>query len=127
MKKSILHITNRLFLLLIAFQLLNLSIDGINFQPIQTTNLTEFNDLNSLTEYVGEIVLGHKNLFPEMANPDHHKQNQAQKHIAIKLYNPSSDDICLQTTARNGNFQIPTDDNDTFFLSRDINPPPPKA
>ena len=110
-----------------AFQILNLSTDAINFQPFQTSNLTEFNDLNTITEYVAEVVLGHKNFFPESAKQDHHKQNQAQKHITVKLYNPLSAYIPLQSAEYRDQFQIPADDNNLCFFSRDINPPPPKA
>jgi hypothetical protein len=110
-----------------AFQILNLSTDSINFQPLQTSNLTEFNDLNTITEYITEVVLGHKNFFPESARPDHQKQNQEQKHITLKLYNPSMDYIALQLADPFAGYQIPSNENDTYMYSRDINPPPPKA
>jgi hypothetical protein len=111
-------------MLLIALQVLNLSTDAINFQPMQTSNLTEFNDLNTITEYVTEVVLGYKNFFPESASPDHQKQNQAQKHITIKLYNPSVHHIDPNPLDCFSAFQIPSNENATFRFSRDINPPP---
>lgn len=126
MTKHILHIAQRFIILIMAIQVLNLSTNSIDFQPIRTSNLTEFNDLNTVTEYFAEVVLGHKNAFPE-SKVKRQRQSATQKNLGIKLYNPSSA-VCINARPVSlPGFCIPADDNDTHSMSREINPPPPKA
>ncbi len=109
-----------------AIQVLNLSTDAIDFHPMQSVDITEFNDLNTVTEYFAEVVLGHKNAFPE-SKEKKEKSASLQKNISVKLYDPSP---ALCVTLRpivNTDFCIPANDNNTHWLSREINPPPPKA
>ena len=109
-----------------AIQVLNLSSNSIDFQPIQATNLSEFNELNTVTEYFAEVVLGHKNAFPE-SKEKKQKQSSIQKNGSVKLYNPSSAVCITPRTVTQSVFCMPADDNDTRSMSREINPPPPKA
>ena len=71
-----------------AFLILNQSIDTIDFTPIRTASgLGDFNDINSGTEYLSEIVFGIKDLFPEFQKKSTSKQSQSAKHISIKIRN----------------------------------------
>ncbi len=111
---------------MLALQVLNLSINAIDFKPAHSSHMEEFNDLNTFSEYFTEVVLGYKNAFPESVKKEQ-KQSQLQKHISIKLINPS---VMVYITRENANaisFRFPEDENDTRFFSREINPPPPKA
>jgi len=86
MNNKIKYIASRALVLLLAVQILNLSMNSIDFKPIETTNLTEFNDINTIAEFVSEIMLGKVNSFPEFATKTQ-KQSQLQKHISIKIIN----------------------------------------
>ncbi|WP_078832870.1 hypothetical protein [Sediminibacterium ginsengisoli] len=111
-----------------ALQILNLSTDAINFQPMGTSSATvvEYNDLNTLVEYFAEVVLGKKNAFPENLQHEE-KQSQVQKHITIKLFNQSTlVDNSVQYTV-SARYSTPVDDNKTVRFAREITPPPPKA
>jgi hypothetical protein len=113
-------------MLLMACQILNLSTDAIEFQPISTTNISEFNDLNTLTEYFSEIVLGHKNAFPESVNKKQH-QSQLQKNMGIKLFHTISEEQVLPKAFLADLFSFPANENNTMNYVQEINPPPPKA
>lgn len=126
MKTAILHIIQKAIILLLALQILNLSTNSIDFQPIRTSNLSEFNDLNMITEFVAEILLGHTNAFPEFAKKEE-KQTQLQKHITIKLI--SSTDALVQVTHAPFMrlFCFSQNEKNRFQFFKEINPPPPKA
>ena len=126
MNNKIKYIASRALVLLLAVQILNLSMNSIDFKPIETTNLTEFNDINTIAEFVSEIMLGKVNSFPEFATKTQ-KQSQLQKHISIKIIN----DI----TTVEPEFYVNTftdldtsiKDNYLYEYFQEINPPPPKA
>ena len=126
MRKKIIHIIRNSFLLLLALQVLNLSIDSIDFKPVHSSNIEEFNDLNTFSEYFAEVVLGHTNAFPEAVKKEQ-KQSQLQKHLTIKLINPSvMGDLGNAYTDIISN-RFPADENHWLFYAPEINPPPPKA
>ncbi|MBY0479807.1 MAG: hypothetical protein K2Q21_00525 [Chitinophagaceae bacterium] len=126
MKTIVLHIVSRSFILLLALQILNLSVNSIDFKPFETTNLTEFNDINTITEYVSEIVLGHTNAFPEFAKKTQ-KQSQLQKHLTIKMLNKDAffEPIAFATAPLQ--FCAAIKETYLFDFYHEINPPPPKA
>ena len=126
MKKTFSHIVSRSLLLVIALQIFNLSVNGIDFKPLYTSNFTEFNDINSITEYISEIVLGHFNAFPEYAKKTQ-KQSQLQKHISIKIINEVN---CYQPTCfeqTRTQYLSPLKDSELDEYNLEINPPPPKV
>jgi hypothetical protein len=126
MNYKILHIASRALVLLLAIQILNLSINSIDFKPIETTNLTEFNDINTLAEFVSEIVLGHINAFPEFEKKTQ-KQSQLQKHISIKIINDYF--VVEPNLFFKDNIQLDTNIMDKYLYEyfQEINPPPPKV
>lgn len=120
------HIILRLLLALMAFQIINLSIDAIEFTPIKARySIGEFNYLNSMTEYVGEVLLGHKDLFPEFLKKSS-KESQNIKHIDFKVYQPSRSNFIEQQYTEVRSFSFPLDESYSFLFSKEINPPPPK-
>lgn len=124
MKLAIKHITISFFLVLMSFQILNLSIDSIEFQPLQSaSSIGDFNYLNSMTEYVAEIILNQKDAFPEFQKKSS-KESQVLKHIDIKLFQPSSVIIVSQHFNSINSFIIPLKESYFFLFSKEINPPP---
>lgn len=120
------YIATRAVVLLLAIQILNLSVNSIDFKPFETSNITEFNDINTILEFVSEIVLGKVNSFPEFANKTH-KQSQLQKHISFKLINDHFNvetEFCLTSDV-----ELDPLINDQYLYEyfQEINPPPPKV
>ena len=108
-----------------AALVLNQSIDEIEFRPLLiTNNIGNFNDLNSAVEYISEIILGHKDLFPEYQKDGQHKQSSVCKHAnpkAFNFYEPLA--IVTQYTDKK-KFAYPLDEKYTFLFSREIIQPP---
>lgn len=113
-------------LLILAIQILNLSVNSIDFKPFETGNLTEFNDINTIAEFVSEIVLGNVNSFPEFSTKTQ-KQSQLQKHISLKIINDQSS-IKVELPLLNSiGFSTGIKEKYLYEFFQEINPPPPKA
>lgn len=125
-RKIIIHIIRNSFLLLLALQVLNLSMNAIDFKPVHSSNMEEFNDLNTFSEYFAEVVMGHSNAFPESAKKEQ-KQSHLQKHMTIQLINPSVLGYLPNAYTDIISFRFPEDENHNRFYAPEINPPPPKA
>ena len=111
-----------------AFQILNQSIDIIEFTPISSVNsIADFNDINSGTEYFSEIIFGFKDLFPEFQKKKDNKQSQTAKHITIKLLQPSILLVPQKACSVVIQFAYPTDEEHSFLFLKDITPRPPEA
>ena len=110
-----------------AFQVINLSIDSVDFEPIDspTTSAFNFNYFNSLIEYVSESLMGHTNAFPEYQNESNQSKSQLiAKHISLKLYQtetiiplPYIADLIITHFSNNV-------ENYSFLFSKEINQPP---
>ena len=112
-----------------ALQVLNMSFDSIEFHPLITANINDigdFNDINSAAEYISEIVLGHKDAFPEFNSESDSKQSQSFKHIDLKknLQEPWS--LEVQSFTEPIEYKFPLSDSRKFLFYKEINPPPPK-
>ncbi len=106
---------------------MNVSIDAVDFKPFESNMvLTEFNDQNSITEFVSETLLGYKNLFPESRTKSQ-KQAQQQKHVCIKLINCPPSIVSNQYDMGTADFCVPSTEKYGYLFLREINPPPPKA
>ena len=124
------NITLKCFVFFMALQILNQSIDAIDFQPICAANsIADFNDINSATEYISEIVLGNKDAFPEYQtqSSSHHKAAQSFKHVNIKLFQPQPHCYIPNQFIDIVTFAYPLDERYSFLFSKDITPPPPKV
>jgi len=125
MRISIKNIALNCFLLLMSFQILNLGIDAIDFQPLQTTvSLGDFNYMNSLTEYVSEIVLGNKDVFPEFQKESPSSKTQCLKHFSIKLCELTIYTPLFTVPTTNTVYNTLINENDTFRYIKEINHPP---
>ena len=79
----------RFITLLIALQLLNLSIYAQDFKPFAAeAGSEEANITETVAEYVVEVILGHKNAIPEQSQ--HHKDLHFHKHISFKAISVSA-------------------------------------
>jgi hypothetical protein len=95
---------------------------------VKTNNIGELNQIDSLTEYVAEIVLDHKNAFPENGANSHHTSapGHLAKHISIKMV--SFKKIAVLSFSRSSQpINIPSKEEYKNMFSREIVPPPPKA
>lgn len=129
--KKIRTYATRLVLLVIAIQVLNLSVYGGDFYSggyaAIKNNIGEFNHIDSLIEYVSEIILDHKNAFPE--NGEHSRRSSSShqmKHICIKMIEfKKTADLPLYTVSAD----MPQLLNEEYknLVPSEINPPPPKA
>lgn len=121
MRLSKLHII-RLITLVVALQLLNLSIYAQDFRPLPTSTVSETNITETIVEYVVEVVLGHKNAIPEQSQRRTFHKKVAFK--AISLFNRIGvPDLTIKYRIRN----TPLLNNYDFLYLQEINPPPPKA
>lgn len=120
------HNINRFLTLIIALQILNMSIDSatVEFarQPGQVDN---FNYMDTFVEYVAEVILKHDNAIPESGNRQQ-KDMQQHKHIQIAVQKIESSlqilpmSVCLVFPRNN-------EDKYAYQFVKEINPPPPKA
>lgn len=128
MLKFKLHIA-KLLAFVVALQILNLSIYTQDFRPLAQHNTTvgDFNEINSVVEYVAEVVLGNQNALPEYQhNNNNHKDLQLHKHLSIKIidlkqYVPFR---VIEQTSHVFGTQFKQDYQYLYY--GEINPPPPK-
>jgi len=119
------HIT-RFITLLLALQLLNLSIYAQDFKPIfneagsDETNITE-----TIVEYVVEVVLGHTNAIPEQTQ--HHKDLHFHKHISFKAISIFPVYHVAGLQQQNAASAVPLTEPYSYLYLQEINPPLPKA
>ena len=104
-----------------------MSVDTNDFKPLQYTNdIINFNYLNSMAEYITEVVMQKTDAFPEFFK---HNTNQSQsmKHFDIKLYQPTAFHALNIHSTTVVNISFPFDDTYSYQFCKEINPPPPKA
>ncbi len=120
------NFVSRAILLLLAIQILNLSVNSIDFKPFTTSDFTVFNEINSIGEYVSEIVLGHINAYPEFQTKTQ-KQSQMQKHVCFKIINTERENTLeiLPFFTILHSSKLKNSILHEYF--NEINPPPPKA
>jgi hypothetical protein len=130
MKRAIKNIILKSFIALMALQILNMSVDAIEFHPLITSaanDIGDFNDINSATEFISEILLGHKDAFPEFDKKADSKQSQCFKHIDMKKFPPGAAFIDPRCFEEISGFSSPLDEQYFFLFLKEINPPPPKS
>lgn len=111
---------------IVALQILNVSIYAQDVSWLQQEQTLSYNnEINSVAEYIGEVILKHTNAFPEYPN-DGHKQMQFSKHIDLNIFvfQPFVIDASPGTFA---NYLYPHNTDYSFLFFKEINPPPPKA
>ncbi len=112
---------------MMAVQILNLSIYAQDYNPIKISKTVyETNEINSIAEYVGEVVLHHHNQFPEYPN-DGHKDLQFLKHFTLTAVTFPVLKFQQRDYINNINYSVPLNEYYDFLFYKAINPPPPKA
>jgi hypothetical protein len=126
MLQKIKHIALNFFLILMALQILNLSIDAVDFNPLRAYTTESFNYYNSAVEFVSETIM-QKDVFPEIKNTSS-KTTQSAKHLSFKIFQPN---VFLEPTSKEElkakRFTIIFKENYQCQFFKEINPPPPKA
>ncbi len=74
------HTVSRLIILLVALQILNMSIDSPNAQVENKTMSLNINYIDTYVEYLSEIVFNYQNAIPETKNR-HHKNYNFTNHF----------------------------------------------
>ena len=112
--------------LVVALQILNISIYAQDVDALCQKNVLMYdNDINTVAEYIGEVLLKHTNAFPEYPN-DGHKDLQFSKHIDINLFSFQHFKSKSSST-RKVEYLFPNKIDYDFLFFKEINPPPPKA
>jgi len=127
MQLTLKQIATKIFIALMALQIINLSIDAVEFQPIEAAiTIGDFNYLNSMTEYVSEVIMGIKDAFPEFQNQSSSSKSQIVKHLSIKLFENNSIVQAPSIFKQNNSYSVPLKEAYNYLFLREINPPPPK-
>jgi hypothetical protein len=116
----------RFLTIIVAIQVINVSVypDLLQWERADHP-VTLNNEMDSIVEYVTEIILGHKDAFPEYAHK-HHKDLQQHKH-AISLYSEEIADNNEPAPFGNDSMKRCSGDQYAYQFYIEINPPPPKA
>ena len=120
----------KLLLLLVAIQVLNLSVYGRECydDSLEMVAIGEINQMDSMTEYITEVLLDYKNVFPENG---HHGRRSGMphqvKHIVIKMVNLKRKQLEQPFYFTSTKVKIPTKVDYKCLFAREITPPPPKA
>ncbi|TKK66709.1 hypothetical protein FC093_16885 [Ilyomonas limi] len=121
---------SNLIIAVVALQVLNLGLYAQNFETALTVNGKEINIINSVTEYVAEIVMQKKNAFPERKESSN--QNNQNSHELLFKFQPFK--VPVNDLQDRQYVAAPTTPNyNIFFLAiytncdKDIVSPPPKA
>lgn len=96
------------------------------FEPIVSSPVTpELNIINTIDEYIAEVVLHHKDAVPEVR--EHSKKDiQVHKHAVLKLINISRPAIACQCKGILNSHSIGFSDTYNYQFFEDITPPPPR-
>lgn len=131
--KTLSKILSHCILIVVAVQILNMSVYGGDFDQLYLASshptIGEYNEIDSFIEYFEEIILGHKDAFPENgAHNDGSAHNSIQiKHISVKLFNESIKVAEVPVYDNNVTHSTPRNEDYRFLFIKNIIPPPPKA
>lgn len=115
----------KLITLIVALQLLNLSIYAQDFKPFFVNQeTTEPNISETITEFISEVILGYTNSFPEQSQ--HRKDLHFHKHISFKAIAPLAPSVILEITYPIANRRTSLQEHFSSLFNQEINPPPPK-
>jgi hypothetical protein len=120
-----LHIA-RFITLVVALQILNGGLFMQDFQYI-SSSICDENVINSVVEYVSEVVLHKQNAMPEYGNNEHNKDLQPQKHFALKIVEIKTPSLVVDLPVAEAKLNAPFMESYYFQFCKEINPPPPRA
>src|SRR4051794_14590441 len=113
---------------LAALQILNMGLFVQDFQQLTSSSLSisDHNVINSIVEYVSEVVLENVNAMPENNN-NSNKDFQAHKHSTVKMIEQQELIFAIAPVAYKTRQNLPLADTYSYHFFEEINPPPPKA
>lgn len=115
----------RVITLIVALQLLNLSIYAQDFTPVyDNQGNTETNISETVVEFVIEVMLGHTGAIPEQSQ--HHKDLHFHKHVSYKAISIQKPAILSATQINIAKLPIPIQESFQDLYQQEINPQPPK-
>ena len=116
----------RFFTLLIALQILNMSIDSPSAQmPSYIPNAENFNYIDTYVEFVVEDILKYDNAIPETKNRQQ-KEWQMQKQFELVFQKIEPITVSFFEEKAEKRF-LNSSDKYAYLFIKEINPPPPKA
>lgn len=123
------HFRNKIyhfFALVVALQILNMSIDSPSAQmPANAPNADNFNYIDTYVEFVAEVVLKYENAIPETKNRQQ-KEWQLQKQFELVFQKLEPITVAFYPEKIKTYFASYSDKY-AFQFIKEINPPPPKA
>ena len=120
------NLTGRFLAFIIAFQILNMSIDSPSAQmPANAQNSDDFNYIDTYVEFIAEVVLKYDNAIPETKNREQ-KELQMQKQFELVFQKIESLKLSFFPDVLNKPV-INFEDQYAYQFIKEINPPPPKA
>lgn len=112
---------------IVALQVINMGLFAQDFQfNISPTSISYDNVINSMVEYVSEIVLNHINAMPENNNASN-KDMQAGKHFAFKMVELKTQTLLVHVPVTKEKVNYPLSVSSHIQFCKEITPPPPKA
>jgi hypothetical protein len=114
----------RLMAFIIAFQILNMSIDAPSAQmPVNSGN-DDFNYIDTFVEYVVEVVLKYDNAIPESKD---RQQKELQQHKQFEVAFEKVYSLLRFYRQNNSTDYKNFSDKYAYQFIKEINPPPPKV
>lgn len=113
---------------LVALQVLNMAFFVQDFQPLtsSSSSISDHNVINTIVEYVSEVVLEKVNAMPENNNKEN-KDLQLHKHMTVKLVELRQQNFVISPVGIRTKQNSPIPDTYCYHFFKEINPPPPKA
>ena len=116
----------RFFVIVIAMQILNMSIDSPTAQMTVMQGQTDnFNYIDTYVEFIVEVILKYDNAIPESKSREH-KELQQYKYTEyiVQRYNAALNFVWTENLV---NRPRHTSDKYAYQFVKEINPPPPLA
>ncbi len=122
-----LHIA-RLATFIAALQILNMGLFVQDFQQLtsSSSSISDNNIINSVVEYVSEVVLQKVNSVPENNNTAN-KDFQTHKHSAVKMVKQQELPLIITPVGAISTQSPLLTNTYSYHFFEEINPPPPKA
>jgi hypothetical protein len=111
--------------LFLVFLIFNYSIDVPDYYGDQVTEDLTYNDIESISEFVLEIVVGIENAVPEHDEDDPDENSGFTKKIDIPYFYrlPVKEKVVIFSIGNVSNFSIPFFFFENPYLNRQIKPP----
>lgn len=116
---------SQLACLLLALHFFNMSIDSVDSQPDNKPEDLSINDIETFSEFIAEVVLGHTNAFVEHDEHDGDKKSSDASKIFF-FHQEQAGAIPVAYPSDGSAFLIRNTDSVDFLL-REISSPPPKG